>query len=80
MKALNATEARTQLYRLLDHVSEEHSPVAIKGKRNTCVLISEQDWNSIQETLYLLSIPKMRESLVKGKKTSLSRCKERLTW
>lgn len=80
MKALNATEARIQLYRLLDHVSEEHSPVTIKGKRNTGVLISQQDWNSIQETLYLLSIPKMREILVKGKKESLSECKETLTW
>lgn len=66
MTILNATEARRNLYSLIDEVLESHEPIQIKGKRGSAVLISEEDWRSIQETLYLMSIPGMRESIVEG--------------
>ena len=80
MTTITATEARTKLYRLLDDVSESHNPVHITGKRHSGVLISEDDWNSIQETLNLLSIPNMRESIVEGLNTSIEECSEELEW
>ncbi len=80
MTSITATEARRRLYALLDEVSESHDPVQIAGKRNSAVLISEDDWRAIQETLYLLSIPKMRESIVKGMKTPVEKCREDLDW
>jgi antitoxin YefM len=80
MTTLTATEARTKLYRLLDDISESHNPVHITGKRHSGVLISEEDWNSMQETLNLLSIPKMRESIIDGLNTSINECSEKLEW
>lgn len=80
MTTLTATEARKQLYTLLDDVAESHSPVQIAGKRNTAILISEDDWRSIQETLYLTGIPGMRESIRKGLKTPLEKCDGDLDW
>jgi prevent-host-death family protein len=64
MDILSATEARTKLYRLIDETAESHKPVVIKGQRNSAVLISLEDWNGIQETLYLTSIPGMKESII----------------
>ena len=66
MDAMTATEARSNLFRLIDQTAEYHEPVLITGKRNNAVLIGEQDWKSIQETLYLLSVPGMRESVIEG--------------
>ncbi len=66
MQTLTATEARTNLYRLIDQVTESHQPIAISGKRTSAVLISADDWESIQETLYLLSVPGMREAITEG--------------
>jgi len=63
MSSINATEARSRLYKLLDEIAQSHEPVLITGKRANAVLISENDWRSIQETLHLLSIPGMRESI-----------------
>lgn len=80
MNAVTATKARNSLYKLIDNVSESHTPVHISGKRNSAVLLSEQDWNSIQETLYLLSIPKMRKSIIEGLKTPINECSEELEW
>ena len=64
MSSLTATEARKRLYTLVDDVAESHEPVEIVGKRNSAVLVSEEDWRAIQETLYLASIPEMRELFV----------------
>ena len=69
MTTITATEARKRLYNLVDDVSESHEPVQIAGKRNTAVLIAEDDWRAIQETLYLTSIPGMKESIIQGLKT-----------
>ena len=80
MTTVNATKARTDLYRLLEQVAETSEPVHITGKRGSAVLISEQDWRSIQETLYLLSVPGMRESIVAGMKLPVDECAEELDW
>jgi len=80
MTSLTASKARTQLYRLLDYAAHAHDPVQITGKRSNAILISEEDWNAIQETLYLLSVPGMREKLHRGLKTPLKKCSPKLNW
>ncbi len=80
MTSITATEARKQLYSLLDDVSQSHHPVQITGKRSSAVLISEDDWRAIQETLHLQSIPGMVESIQKGLKTSVNKCAEEPGW
>jgi prevent-host-death family protein len=76
MIKVKATDARTRLYRLIDDVASSHEPVIIRGKRANAVLLSEEDWRSIQETLYLLSIPGMRRSIRKGMNTAVKKCHE----
>ena len=66
MTSLPATQARSKLYQLLDEAAESHQPIQITGKRSNAVLVSEEDWRSIQETLHLVSIPGMRDSIRKG--------------
>ena len=80
MATITATEARSNLFRLIDEAAESHQPVLISGKRNSAVLVSEEDWAAIQETLYLLSIPGMRESIRKGLETPLDKTSTKLTW
>jgi antitoxin YefM len=77
---ITATEARKILYRLLDDVSQSHEPVEITGKRGNAVLVSEEDWRAVQETLHLLSIPGMRESIVAGMATPVDELEEKLDW
>jgi prevent-host-death family protein len=80
MSSLTATEARKRLYTLVDDVAESHEPIQIVGKRNSAVLVAEEDWRAIQETLYLVSIPEMRESIRAGLKTPVEECEEELDW
>ena len=80
MTTITATEARKKLYNLVDDISESHEPVQITGKRNTAVLISEEDWRAIQETLYLTSIPGMKKSIIRGLKTPIKKCKAEPGW
>lgn len=80
MTTLTASKAREQLYRLIDIAASNHSPIQITGKRNNAVLISEDDWNSIQETLYLLSVPGMRESIISGMSEPIEQCSEKPDW
>ena len=80
MVTITATLARQTLYNLVDEVSLSHEPVQIAGKRNSAVLISEDDWRAIQETLYLASIPGMKESIVRGLKTPVEKCKKDPGW
>jgi antitoxin YefM len=80
MPTLSATEARTKLYNLIDLTSSTHEPILITGKRGNAVLISEDDWRSIQETLYLLNIPGMRDSIREGLATPIEECTEELDW
>ena len=77
---MNASDARANLYRLLDQAAETHEPVHITGKRNSGVLISAEDWSALQETLYLLSVPGMRRSIRKGLKTPVRRLAKKLPW
>ena len=80
MKTLSTTEARKNIYKLVEQTNETHEPIQITGKKNNAVLISEEDWRNIQETLYLTSIPGMRESIIKGMKTPLSETSKELDW
>ncbi len=80
MRTLSASEARANFYRLIDQTSESHEPVIITGKRSNAVLLSAEDWSAIQETLFLLGIPGMRESIKDGLSTPLSECQEELDW
>lgn len=80
MTTVNATEARSKLYRLIDEATQSHEPITITGKRGNAVLIAEQDWNAINETLFLLSIPGMRDSIRKGMETNLEDCESDLDW
>ena len=80
MPTLTATEARSKLYRLIDETASSHEPIVITGKRGSAVLISEDDWRAIQETLFLLNVPKMRESIQQGIATPLEECAEEIEW
>ena len=80
MNTLTASEARANLYKLLDQTSETHQPVTISGKRNSAVLVSSEDWESIQETLYLLTVPGMRESIKQGMEETIENCSKELDW
>ena len=80
MVTLTVSQARTQLYKLLDKTAHSHQPIQITGKRNNAVLIAEEDWHAVQETLYLLSIPGMRTSIRKGMKTPIDKCTKVLKW
>lgn len=80
MPTLTATEARSKLYRLIDETTNSHQPVIITGKRGNAVLVSEEDWQSLQETLYLLSIPGIRESIREGIATPVDECEQDIDW
>jgi len=80
MTMLTVSEARSGLYKLLDKTAESHEPIQITGKRHNAVLIAEEDWRAINETLYLLSIPEMRESIRQGLETPLEKCSKKLEW
>ena len=80
MKSQSASNARANLFRLVDEVSAEHQPILITGKRSNAVLVGEDDWNSIQETLYLLNVPGMRESILQGMNTPAEELSRELDW
>jgi len=80
MTTLSASEARANLYRLMDQVAESHQPIVISGKRSNSVLVAEEDWDAIQETLFLLSVPGMRESIRAGMSEPLDSCATALDW
>ena len=80
MVTLTVSQARAKLYNLLDKTSSSHQPIQITGKRSNAVLVAEEDWRAIQETLYLLSIPGMRKSIREGLKTPLMKCNKVLEW
>ncbi len=80
MSVLKATEARANLYKLIDETAESHKPIFISGKRTNAVLLSEEDWNAINETLYLVSVPGMRDSIREGMEESLDECSKDLDW
>ena len=78
MTSISATEARKSLYKLVDEVQESHEPVQITGKRGNAVLVGEDDWRAVQETLFLVSIPGMRDSIVEGMATPAAELADKL--
>lgn len=80
MTTLTASEARANLYRLLDEAAASHRPIVISGKRSNAVLIAEEDWNAIQETLHLLSVPGLAESVREGLAEPVDNCSEAPGW
>jgi len=77
---ITASQARADLYRLIDQTAQSHQPILISGKRSSAVLVSAADWQAIQETLYLLSVPGMRESILQGMAEPLSQSAKALVW
>jgi len=80
MTTLNATDARSKLYKLIDETASTHEPILITGKRSNAVLLAESDWKAINETLHLLSIPGMRESIKEGMAEKISDSSKELDW
>ena len=80
MTILNVTEARASLYKLISETTETHQPIVITGKRGNAVLVAEADWNSIYETLFLVSISGMRKSIREGMAANLDDCDPALDW
>lgn len=80
MNTFTASEARAGLYRLIDETATTHQPVVITGKRNNAVLVSAEDWAALQETIYLLSVPGMRESIREGMTAPVSEFDKELNW
>lgn len=80
MQTLTASEARANLYRLMDQTAESHQPITIAGKRHDAVLLAAEDWQAIQETLHLLSVPGMRESIKAGMAEAPDACAKELDW
>ncbi|MBJ6750465.1 type II toxin-antitoxin system Phd/YefM family antitoxin [Geomonas sp. Red421] len=80
MKVVSASAARANMYRLIDETAASHEPVCITGKRGNAVMLSEDDWRAVTETLYLLSVPGMRESVLEGMATPVEECSEEPGW
>ena len=80
MNVFNATEASSKLYALIDETTDTHQPILITGKRGNAVLLAEDDWKAINETLHLLSVPGMRKSIQEGMATTLDDCDQELDW
>ncbi len=80
MKTISVTKARSNLFKLIDEAAKISEPIQITAKRSNAILISEDDWRAIQETLYLLSIPGMRDSIREGLETPIENCSEELEW
>ena len=80
MTMLDATQARAKLHNLIEEAARTHRPIMITGKHGNAVLLAEEDWNAINETLYLVSIPGMRESIREGLESNLEDCERELDW
>lgn len=78
MTYLIASDARKKLYQLIDQVALSHEPTTIKGKRNSVVLIASQDWEDIQETLFVSANKELSNSIIKGLSTDFKDCSDKL--
>jgi prevent-host-death family protein len=79
-KAVSVSHARANIFKLIEETNASHNPIIITGKNHDAVMLSLEDWNSIQETLYLTSIPMMRESIIEGLNTPVEDCATELEW
>ena len=75
-RAISVSQARTNIFKLIEEINQNHTPIIITGKKNDAVLLSLDDWHSIQETLYLNSMPNVKQSILEGLNTSLDECEE----
>ena len=80
MTSITATQARKNLYSLVDHANESHEPIQITGKRGNAVLLAESDWRAIQETLHLQSIPGMVDSIQQARREGIEKASDVLDW
>ena len=80
MTAVSATSARANLYRLIDQVNDESEPLTITGQRGNAVLIGEEDWQAIQETLFLASVPGLNESIRQARAEGIDAGSSELDW
>lgn len=80
MNAYTPTQARANLFKLIEETNQSHSPVYIIGKNSKAVLLSEDDYRSMMETLYIMSIPGMKDSILKASKAPLSDFSETIDW
>lgn len=79
---INASTARQNFFRLIEDAVKNHEPVMVTSKQGNVVIISEEDYRAIQETLYLLNVPGMRESIIEGTKATPEECvkAEEIDW
>ena len=80
MASTNAKNARRNLFRLIEQVNTEHEPVRISGRRGSAVLVGEDDWRTIEETIHLNSIPGMAESIREGMNTPAADLHDDVEW
>ncbi len=80
MSSRTVHEAQNNLQKLIDQAAEEGKPIIIEGDGGNAILVAEKDWFAIVETLYLLSIPGMRESIKSGLATPIEDCDGDLDW
>lgn len=74
------SKVRANIFQFIENINENHNPIIITTKKNDAVLLSLDDWNAIQETIYLSSIPNMRDSIIKGLNTKVEDCETELNW
>lgn len=79
-KVITASKARAEFFSLINETATSHEPVIITGKHHNTVMISQEDWNAIQESLFLMSIPNMKESIIVGINTPIEECSEDIEW
>jgi len=77
---MSVSQVRADIYNVMDETAQTHEPILITGKRNNVVMVSEEDWNAIEETLYLNSIPNMVSSIQDSMNTEDSEFSEKIEW
>ncbi|MDD5156574.1 type II toxin-antitoxin system Phd/YefM family antitoxin [Sulfurimonas sp.] len=80
IRVMSASEVRANIYNVMDETAQSHEPVLITGKRNNVVMLSLEDWNAIEETLYLNSIPNLASSIQDSMKSDDSEFSEDIEW
>ncbi len=79
-KIIPVSQARANIYSLMDETAQTHEPILITGKRGNVVMLSQEDWNAIEETLYLNAIPGMASSIKEAMDAPDSEFSEEIEW
>jgi prevent-host-death family protein len=79
-KIMSVSQVRADIYNIMDETAQTHEPVLITGKRNNVVMVSQEDWNAIEETLYLNAIPNMVSSIQSSMNAPDSEFSETIQW